>query len=505
VTHLLRRPSTLVVAAGLAFAFAFVVQPDGGNQNAHYALVRALADGRTSIDEVATRTQDRLRTTDVVRADGHLYAAKAPGLAIASVPPYLVARELGISVRGDPRWMEWVLHLWAATVPAFALLLIVAAVVERVQPGFGTATAAALGGASLITPFATLLFAHVLSAALAFASFAVLFHEEGRQRKGSLLLAGLLAGFAIVVEYPAAIIAAGLLAYAAAFRNTASAVIYACGGSIGALPAVVYNWIAFGSPVQFPYEGWRHPGAEPLGGVFGVTSPKLDALILITLLPGAIAPLLAPAFVGVVLMLRRHLTREAVLSAGLIVAFLAYNASFVEPFGGASPGPRYLIPLLPFLAVPYAVALRAVPGPTLGLTLGGAAVMWTYTLTFPLFAWDGDAISRLRNGVVVGTLLEPLGVEGPAALVPVAVAVSAVALAALQAIPVRLGLSEVVAAVAALAGWALVAWLTPKFIDDGLGSELTLVAVAAATAVVISAATFVLRGRVQQGSPPFSP
>src|SRR2546428_600060 len=64
------------------FACAWLVQGPGFNQNAHYALVRAIARGKPYVDPY------RDETGDVTRYRGHWYAAKAPGLALVSLPPY---------------------------------------------------------------------------------------------------------------------------------------------------------------------------------------------------------------------------------------------------------------------------------------------------------------------------------------------------------------------------------------------------------------------------------
>ena len=48
--------------------------------------------------------------------------------------------------------------------PFLVLLLLVRSVVERFAPGFGTATAAIAGLGTLLLPFATLFFSHILSA-----------------------------------------------------------------------------------------------------------------------------------------------------------------------------------------------------------------------------------------------------------------------------------------------------------------------------------------------------
>ena len=42
--------------------------------------------------------------------------------------------------------------------------------------------------------------------------------------------------------------------------------------------------------------------------------------------------------------------------------YFLYNAGYWLPFGGGTPGPRFLIPTLPFLALGLAVAWRRWPG-----------------------------------------------------------------------------------------------------------------------------------------------
>ena len=75
--------------------------------------------------------------------------------------------------------------LLQASTMAFALLLLIRYAVERIEPGYGTAVAVAVGAGTLILPFATLFFSHVLSAMLAFAAFAVLWRERaGPERSG---------------------------------------------------------------------------------------------------------------------------------------------------------------------------------------------------------------------------------------------------------------------------------------------------------------------------------
>ena len=75
----------------LALGWLSLMQAPGANQNAHFALVRSLADGSPRIDRY------RNETGDTAYVDGHYYAAKAPGLALATVPWYLGLRAAGVA------------------------------------------------------------------------------------------------------------------------------------------------------------------------------------------------------------------------------------------------------------------------------------------------------------------------------------------------------------------------------------------------------------------------
>ena len=74
-----------IAALALAVAAAATALPQAGwNAAAHFSLVEALADGTPRIDEHLNQGGD------IAYVDGHFYAAKSPGLAVFSLPLYLV-------------------------------------------------------------------------------------------------------------------------------------------------------------------------------------------------------------------------------------------------------------------------------------------------------------------------------------------------------------------------------------------------------------------------------
>jgi hypothetical protein len=470
------RRVAVVGLTAVAALYIWPVQPAGENQNANFALTKSLSHGSPRLDATHSGPA-RIVTQDTVFVDGHWYAAKPPGLAAASIPVYLLLERAGMETSGDVTRALWVLHLWAVVLPALLLLVLVARVADRVESGFGLLAAVMLGIATLVLPFSTLFFVHVLAAALGFAAFAVLWHERERPPRLRLVgLAGLLAGLAALVDYPLALLVAVLWPYASARAGRARrAAAYAGGAAVGVGLILLYNVWAFGSPLHFPYHGWHATGEEPLGGLFGAAAPSLRVGLELLFVPAGVA-ILAPAAVGIVLLSRRGFRAEAWTIAAASTVFLLHNAASVQnPFGGASPGPRHLIPILPFLAVPLAAAARRIPGPTLGLAAGGAIVELVYTATTPLAAWDGLAWRRFLDGDVIPTLADPLGIEGRLAVVPLFVAAAAAFSAALARARPVVGRRQLAAGALAVGAWAALVASSRRLLFDGTPFGPTIV------------------------------
>jgi len=498
----------LILTAALAVGYAVVVQPVGCNQSAHYALVQALGDGTPRIDRYHQETCDKSYI------DGHYYAAKAPGLALVTEPWYLFLDAVG-AVPANPALEEpypeamfelprraiWQLRLWSVLVPALALLLIAGRVAERLQPGSGVPVAATLGLGTLVLPFATDFFSHVLAAALGFGAFALLFRD--RLRAGTAAAAGVCAGAAIVVELPLVLLAVALGLYAA-FRTRSARLlgVYTAGVLAGVLPLLAFNWWAFGSPFRLPYEnavldpgstGHDVLGTDRFFGV-GLPSPRVAVELLFSprgLL--VLTPVLALGWFGAVLFHRQGRRAEALLLGLLPVGFVVYNAAYAVPFGGFAPGPRFLVPAIPFLAVALAPVFARRPLTAWTLALVSAGVMVVATAAQPMLEND-DTRKWLRDwadGDLTHTVVTLAGGgHGWLATVPFVVAVVA---AAAAAAPGRFQPSRRDAATAALAvvAWVVVLTAAPDLmhVDALTGQEWGVVAVAtAALAAVLAVA-----------------
>jgi hypothetical protein len=489
------RRLTLLAFACTACAYAALVQNTGENQGAHYALVKSLTRGTPYIDETRREVGD-LGTSDVAYIDGHVYAAKPPGLAMASVPPYLVAKSLGVPSTGDPGKMLWVLTVWGVVVPAVTLLALLAWVAGRLQPGTETATAIVAGLGTLILPYATLFYAHVLSAALGFGAFALLVKARTSPRPLVLLfLAGVAAGLAVTVEQPVGLLAAALGVYAAWGAGWAPrAATYVAGCAIGALPLVAYNVWAFGGPFRTPYTATpQGPGDGLLG--LGFYRPTLDAVLQILVGPIGllrVGPVLACGLVGLWLLWRWGHRAEAALGSAVFGAFLIYDASWFAPLGGASAGPRFVIPAIPFAALGLTAAWRAFASPTRVLAAVSVVVYSVIAATHPLAASSGGVLERLRDGGFSSTVVQYLAPTGSWTIVVFFFAVGAAfvtALAASRVLAVELEGRAV--AVTAIGAWAVVGLVSPGLLEErALGAELLLVLL---TALAVAAVVLVAR------------
>lgn len=470
----MRRPSRLLSSrsagraalALLVVACTLVVSDSGPNQAAHYALVRALADGTAEIDP--------RETIDASYVDGRYYAAKAPGLALFTLPWYGLLRAVGLqdgslASASDYRHRLWEVGLVGSVLPFAVLLALVLATAERLVPGFGAPTAILLGAGTLL-PFATLFFDHALGAALGYAAFAALLLARGSPGAGRLALAGLLAGLAIVVEFPLAVVALVVGGYASlGARPARRLAAYGAGLLVGVVPLLAYNTWAFGSPVKLSYtnalEAEVGSGAPVVGandeGFYGVGFPDPRAALSLLLSEKGLAivtPLALVALAGLPLLWRAGRRAEALVCAAVPALFLAYNAAYYLPFGGQGPGPRFLVAALPFLGLPLAYALRARPLVIAGIAVVSTGVMVLATLTGPLTGVEYGLetwLERLADGAVVETVPGKLGLD------PVVGAglVAAVVLASLRAVLARLPLRTHAGRDAPLLAGTLGAWL----------------------------------------------
>jgi hypothetical protein len=136
--------------------------------------------------------------------------------------------------------------------------------------------------------------------------------------------------------------------------------------------------------------------------------------------------------------------------------------------GGWVPGPRFLIPLLPFLCFALAPVLRRAPATVAALAVVSAGAMVVATSAEPLLSNDDTHhwIARIADGNFTATVVSFSGVgHGWIAILPFFVLAGIGVVAAFAATPLPVGRREVAVALAALAGWIVVEHGAPALLQ----------------------------------------
>ena len=556
VRPLFARPGVAAILT-LGVAWGLVMHQVGWAQLAHFDQVQAFSKSQPQIDQWHWNTNDK------AWVDGHFYSVKSPGMAALTTPLYDAIEGLGgnklaraaahnVDQTAHPKWLYdgvipienfgynvergqvvqasverltpivWALTLLGAVIPAVLLLLAVRWAADRFVPGYGTAAAITLGLTTVVMTFAAEFFSHVISAGFAFAAFCLLMRERDREPNLGLVAgAGLLAGLAVTFEFQTGLVGIVLFGYALSRRTDwlRRAAVYGAGAVAGALPMLAFNYWAFGNPLKLAY-GYAvdFPGAsghDVLGlnssGFFGITAPRFDSALSL-LLAGrgllVLTPILIMAVVGVFMMRRDGHRAEANTILAVALVYFLYNSGYWLPYGGGTPGPRFLIPALPFVAIGLAYAYKRLPALTLGLAIPSGLMMLAATLTYPLLGKQGTGTwaDWLTDGRLEHTVLTAFGVSNAwLAIAPFLAAILMAVVLAVRATP-STSLSDYRFAMPAVLAWACVSALGPTLTSEEMSplnrgnvSVLWLIA----SALLISLATLsVVRlreGRAQSG------
>jgi hypothetical protein len=428
----------LLVAAFCTYAY--FIGPPAWNQNSRLALTRALVErGTTIIDEYHATTGDKsLR-------DGHFYSDKAPGASLLALPAYALYYAATRATGGDPpevrvvpvgavpevtptpepearapgdrlaynqsyRTALYVSRLLSTSLLAVAGLAALYLLARRQLARAPALLLAATYG--LATPaliYSAAFYGHQPCADLLLLGLALPLLSEGTGHpRAAALAAGACLGLAVVCEYPAAVPAALLAAFALHRRGLRFAAWLAAGALPCAAALAAYHVAAFGHPLKTGYDFvYLAEFAEGMRVRYGIHAP--DPTVLLELLFGRfrglfyLAPVLLVAAWGLAaaaagpapkdMSERTWPTRPVAWVSLTIVAFyLALNSGYYMWDGGAAVGPRHCVPMLPFLALGLVPALRLVPGAVKVLALVSAAQMLVAAAGAPEAPQHGDPL-----------------------------------------------------------------------------------------------------------------
>ena len=201
--------------------------------------------------------------------------------------------------------------------------------------------------------------------------------------------------------------------------------------------------------------------------------------------------------------------REALLIGGIAAAFLLFEASYEYPFGGNSPGPRQLIPILPFMALPLAICYRRFPVTTLALGVPSAVLMLAATVTHPMNDFAGQWFQRIGDGDFSATVLGlfgsmpldnrhlPYSTTWHPLLLFLSLVVLALACTIAERPQIRVSLRDVLSGATCFLGWFVIQREAPMWLaSNGFGRQwgpIAVVLLVIAVAAIPVALFYLLR------------
>lgn len=439
------------------------------SQNSRLNLVLAIVDqGTLAIDDYYQNTGD------YALFEGRYYTDKAPGPSFLGVPVYAAVRpvlqsepvqnmienlaanpafaatqnEEGTGLTGTKIYYAIVLYIVTVVVvgiPAALLgVLLYRFLLELgTGPGWSAVIVLIYGLATNAFAYAGAFYSHQLTAFLLFAAFFLGFQMKQKRLKPVWVVgAGLLLGYALISEYPSALIAGAIFLYiffSIPQWRWRGALILA--GIPPGLLLMAYDWAIFRTPLPVGYKyselytdlhstGFMSLTYPHPSGLWGITFGSFRGLFFVS-------PVLLLAVAGFWLWWRSRRHRaEWLVCLWATVGFFLFNSSSIMWQGGFSVGPRYLVPMLPFMITGLgALAVSGwgksvwVRGLTAGLALVSAAVVWAETIggqqfpdwtLNPLFNYSWP---HLAAGNIARNLGMALNLSGWGSLIPLAVGV----------------------------------------------------------------------------------
>ena len=243
-------------------------------------------------------------------------------------------------------------------------------------------------------------------------------------------------GYAVICEYPTAVIALAVFIYiVVSVPNWRWSIAFILSGLPPGLLLIAYNLAIFHTPLPVGYEYSELYTDLHSVGLFSITYPHPQALYGLTF--GSyrglffVSPVLLVALWGLILWWRsgEHRKEWAVCVWSFLSLFLFYSASVMWQ-GGYAVGPRYLVPMLPFLIMGFQPFItrwgkKAWASILVGvLSLASFFVVWAETIgsqsfpdwtVNPLINYSLPALFRNDIARNIGT---GLGLHGWNSLVP---------------------------------------------------------------------------------------
>jgi len=388
-------------------SYAYFYQGSDQSTAARFDLMRSILErGSLWIDGFCG-----YNTADIINFGSHIYSVKAPGTSLVCLLPWVMIRALLLPLMSRNEPLYWALVTYLTIVFTIGALTAGLCVVMYrfarflgASEGRAAAVGLLLAFGTIVFPYATEMTGEPFAGAFAFICFYLVATSGEDSPASRSFWAGLLAGFAVLNDYPVFLVAAPIGFYALYRLHHARPIAaFSVGAAIPALIMFGYNWGAFGSPLFFSYQAFKLPGNERFPeqavGFVGLTYPKISILWNILVDPQRGLFFCNPVLLLVVpaagyFFKRREFRAEWIVTVASVVVLILFNASYgtsiVSWGGGTATGPRQVVAAIPFMVLTLAFLPAASNWLLAALGVLSAFIMLVATATNPHFPYEYD-------------------------------------------------------------------------------------------------------------------
>ena len=377
-----RIPLEILLFLTLLFASSYFHHPvDYDNSRTRLMMVSAMVDFHTYAIDNLQRLQ-LYHTIDVSSNGGKQYSNKAPGAAMIAAPVYGLIKKL-VPAKNMPLLSFW--HRYLINVFTNGLLFAIAGLVLfRLGLRWSGDVLSALLGVfafsfgSIAWSHSQYFSGHLMTGILFLFGFACLIHFHDRPGDYDTTFAkiiafcgGIFTGFGFACEYTSVFLAVALFCYLLWLRPPLSLIVlFSLGVAFPLMMVFSYNYHCFGSIFS---TGYQHLVLEEFvegtaKGFLGIGLPKPHSLLMLLFSPSRGLFFLMPVFIfsliGLGRMWRsRRFRPEMLVISAIALWYVILISGYFGWHGGWTYGPRYFVPMLPFLTLAlFFSPLRSLPG-----------------------------------------------------------------------------------------------------------------------------------------------
>lgn len=285
---------------------------------------------------------------DTFSFNDHVYAIKQPGQFVLGAFVYSVIHALGLSYQMNYVLVASLVTLFTSGVLCAGIGVALYYVARHLGSSPTERFFIGLAGtiATILLPYSGVAHHDVQATAFVCIGWSLIVVARSKVK---YLVAGLLVGSALFISMLPIVVCLGVGLYVVSQRRIKDIGMFGVGGLIGMAPVFLYNWLLYGNLLAFPNSISGTTDTTPFISLTNTVEKVQFYLLSPTHSLFAFMPVLLFGLLGVFFFGRKY-RREALFILALFFGHLAYVSS-IETVGHAQYGPRYLLPILPFLAV----------------------------------------------------------------------------------------------------------------------------------------------------------